>query len=123
MADKENLLTGILPTHQIEKRLEVSGVIRELVNLDSFTIRSAVPPMVKCIDSIAFGDEVVHYVSIASAVLGKAMRNQQYRLSIYLWQPALVIDVKILDPFEVTLFVFDVSIPPFQIFGVLTNGL
>lgn len=123
MADKENLLTGILLTHQIEKGLEVSSVVRELVNLDAFTIRPAVPSMVKGIDSIAFRNEVVHYVSVASAMLGKAMGDQQYRLGTSLWQPALIIDIKILESFEVTLFVFDVSIPPFQIFGVPTNGL
>jgi hypothetical protein len=123
MADKENLVIGILLTHQIEKGLEVSGVVRELVNLDAFTIRSAVPPMVKRIDSIAFGNEVVHYVSVASAVLGKAMRDQQYRLDTSLRQPALIIDIKILESFEVTFLVFDASIPPYQIFWALINGL
>jgi hypothetical protein len=59
MSDKKNLGISMFLAYLIEKGFEVSEVIRKPANVRACTLRLAVPPMVKGIDGIAFGDEVI----------------------------------------------------------------
>ena len=98
MADEENFIIMMLPTHNIEKGFEVIQIVREAFNMASQSIRLAMSSIIMGTDGIAFGHEVVDQVRISPRVFSQAVGNQQYRLWLSIWQPALIVKGKSFAP-------------------------
>jgi hypothetical protein len=60
--------------------------------------------MVKCVDGISLGDEVIYQVFVASAVLSQAVSDKQHSLGFFIRQPVLVIEFKPFISDEFTFF-------------------
>ena len=120
VADEKYLFFRVFFANDIEKGLEVDHVIVEVVDFNAFAVRAAVSAVVECIYRVAYRDKIVDHITIASAVFRKPVGDQQHSFNLYIRQPALVIDVKILETFKVAFIMSHYTISPEMDF--ISNG-
>jgi len=75
----------------LQEGFHVLADLGESVDVPSLASGAAASPEVEGVDGVSPGDEPVDHVSVAAAVFAKAVPDDQHRLGLTFWPPALIV--------------------------------
>jgi len=104
--DQEDRFAGLLGAHFVEVAFDRVGELLEAGHEDAVAFGFAVAVVVKAVDGVAFGHEMVDDVHVAAAVFGQAVEDQQHGFGVAIGQPGLLVGVCVVCAVEESFFVF-----------------
>jgi hypothetical protein len=106
VTDEEDIEARVLSLNQVEEFSQVSDVLVVVANNHAFAVGAPVAPVIQRVDGVTTRQEKVDNIVVTATMLAEAMGNQKDCHGVFVRQPCLPIDLDLLQPLEIALYVF-----------------